>query len=147
MIDIRFLGDEDHDVAAHIWSEGRHSTGLAIPGAATEVQLRERMPRELATGWDAHLAWRGAEAVGFLALKIKLQCLDQIFLLPEAQGQGVGRVLFEFACARMPKGFWLRAAFDDKRACGFYEHLGCKAGERARHPTQGYETVVYRWFP
>jgi len=147
VIDIRPLRDEDHDVAARIWSEGRYSTGLVIPGGATEPQLRERIPRELTFGWEAHLAWRGDAAVGFLALKIKLQCLDQIFLLPEAQGQGIGRVLFEFTCARMPDGFWLRAAFDDKRACGFYEHLGCRPGERARHPTQGYETVVYRWLP
>jgi GNAT superfamily N-acetyltransferase len=145
VIDIRPLRDEDHDVAAHIWDAGRRSTGLTIALAVTEAQLRERIPRELGFGWEAYLAWRGEAAVGFLALKIKLKCLDQLFLLPEAQGQGLGRELFEFACARMPEGFWLRGAADDTRACGFYEHLGCRAGERARHPTQGYETVVYRW--
>jgi putative acetyltransferase len=144
-VDVRPLRDDDHDIAAHIWSRGRYSTGLAIALEVTEAQLRQRIPRELASGWDAYLAWREAEAVGFLALKIKLQCLDQIFLLPEAQGQGIGRVLFAVACARMPEGFWLRAAADDKRACGFYEQLGCRSGERAWHPTQGYETVVYRW--
>jgi len=144
-VDIRPLRDEEHEVAAHIWSSGRYSTGLAIALEVTEAQLYARIPRELALGWEAYLAWRGDVAVGFLALKIQLQCLDQIFLLPEAQGQGIGRVLFDFACARMPGGFWLRAAADDQRACGFYEHLGCRPGERARHPTQGYETVVYRW--
>jgi GNAT superfamily N-acetyltransferase len=145
VIDIRALRDEDHEVAAHIWDAGRRSTGLAIAAAASEAQLRERIPRELGFGWEAYLAWRGEAAVGFLALKIKLQCLDQVFLLPEAQGRGLGRMLFEFARARMPDGFWLRAAADDKRACGFYEHLDCRAGERARHPALGYETVIYRW--
>ena len=71
-IDIRPLREEDYDIAAHIWSSGRLSTGLVIPGSATEAQLRERIPREVAIGWDAYLAWRGEEAVGFLALKLKL---------------------------------------------------------------------------
>jgi putative acetyltransferase len=144
-LDIRPLRDKDHDMVAHIWDAGRRSTGVKIARAVTEVELRERIPREMALGWEAYLAWREDAAVGFLALKIKLQCLDQLFLLPEAQGQGLGRMLFEFACARMPNGFWLRGAADDKRACGFYEHLGCRAGERARHPTLEFETVVYRW--
>jgi ribosomal protein S18 acetylase RimI-like enzyme len=145
VIDIRPLRDKDHDTAARIWLDGWRSTGLAVSRQTKLADLRERIAREVRFGWDAYLAWRGEEAVGFLALKIKLRCLDQIFLLPEAQGQGVGRTLFEFACSRMPEGFWLRTAIENAGACGFYERLGCQRGEVQRHPTLGHETVIYRW--
>lgn len=145
MIDIRPLRDEDHDLAARIWLHGWHSTGLAVSRDTVLAQLRERIPRESAIGWDAYLAWRGDEALGFLALKLKLRCLDQLFLVPQAQRKGIGRALFEFACVRMPDGFWLRTAVENAGACGFYEHLGCRRGEVQRHPTLGHMTVIYRW--
>lgn len=145
MIDIRPLAEEDHDVAARIWLEGWCSTGLTVSRQTRLADLRQRIPREVGLGWDAYLAWRDGEASGFLALKVNLRCLDQIFVLPEAQGQGVGRALFELARTRMLEGFWLRTAVENAGACGFYEHLGCWRREMQRHPSLGHETVIYRW--
>jgi putative acetyltransferase len=137
VIGIRALRDEDHGAAARIWLSG--SMG------ASEAELRARIARELACGWSAWLAWRDGVPVGFLAIQVEARRLDQLYVLPEAQGQGVGHALFEFAKARMPQGFWLHTDAGDARAGAFYERRGCRRGEEQTHPSLGHRLVVYRW--
>jgi ribosomal protein S18 acetylase RimI-like enzyme len=137
--------DADRQATARLWLAGWRSTGLAVARPATESALLERIARELAAGWDAHLAWDDGELVGFLALKPASSCLDQLFVAPDAQGRGIGRALLDFAKDRLPNGLWLRTASDNIRACRFYERNGLRRGETGTHPTLGHQTVVYRW--
>jgi ribosomal protein S18 acetylase RimI-like enzyme len=141
---IRPYREADHPATARLWLASWHSTGLAVAHLATESLLLDRIPRELAAGWDAHLAWENGEPVGFLALKPASSCLDQLFVAPQAQGRGVGRMLLDFAKDRLPNGLWLRTAADNVRACRFYERNGLRRGETQTHPTLGHQTVIYR---
>lgn len=107
--------------------------------------MEARIVRELASGWSVHLADDDAGCpVGFLALKPQSRCLDQIFVAPAAQRRGVGQALLDFAKQRMPEGFWLRMAVDNRAACRFYQRCGFRRGETAAHPTLGHPTVIYR---
>ena len=142
---IRPYGDLDHASASRIWFAGWRSTGLAVAQAATEAGLYHRIPRELASGWSAYLAWQDDLPIGFLALKPAAGHLHQLFVLPEAQGTGVGRTLLDFAKEQLPNGIWLRTAVENIRACRFYERDGFRRGEAAMHPTLGHLTVIYRW--
>jgi GNAT superfamily N-acetyltransferase len=91
----------------------------------------------------------GAAAVAFdttgvfmLEARRDLSILWDIRVAPEAQGQGVGRLLFEHA------GSWSRARECTQMkietqnvnvpACKFYHHMGCQLGEIRRF---GYAAV------
>jgi GNAT superfamily N-acetyltransferase len=146
---IRPYRDEDRDATARLWLASWRSTGLAVALKFSEDELYtlnyERIPRELATGWAIYLGWDDDRLVGFLALKPVTRCLDQLFVLPEAQGAGVGPALLDFAKHQLPKGLWLRTADENRRACAFYEREGCRRGETQTHPSLGHTTVTYRW--
>jgi len=144
-IAIRRYRDQDRTATAQLWLESWRSTGLPVARLATEAGNYQRIAHELAGGWAAYLAWDSDRLVGFLALKPDTGCLDQLFVLPEAQGSGVGRALLDFAKERLPNGLWLRTAADNLRACRFYERHGLRATETQIHPTLGHQTVIYRW--
>ena len=149
MIDIRRYRDEDRAATAHLWLASWRSTGLGVALEPAEADLYalnyQRIANELAAGWLVHLAWDDDRLVGFLALKPETGCLDQLFILPAAQGKGIGRALLDFGKDRLPNGIWLRTAVDNTRACRFYEHNGFRRGEVATHPVLGHLTVIYRW--
>jgi ribosomal protein S18 acetylase RimI-like enzyme len=149
LIAIRGYRDTDLAATALLWLQSWRSTGLAValkPGEAElYVHNLERIPRELAAGWELHLAWDNAKLVGFLALNPTAQQVAELFVLPEAQGRGIGALLLDFAKAALSNGFWLRTAVDNARACRFYERNGCRRGEVARHPSLDHETVTYHW--
>jgi GNAT superfamily N-acetyltransferase len=144
-IAIRRYRDRDRAATARLWLASWQSTGLPVACLATEAGNYQRIPHELAAGWTAYLAWEEDRLVGFLALKPDTGCLDQLFVLPEAQGSGVGRALLDFAKERLPNGLWLRTAAENLRACRFYERNGLRASETQTHPTLGHQTVIYRW--
>jgi len=144
-IAVRPYRDEDRDVLAKLWLDSWRSTGLPVAKLATEAGNYDRIGRELATGWEAHLAWDEDHLVGFLALKPATGCLDQLFVLPEARGRGIGRLLLDFAKARLPGGLWLSTAEDNHRARRFYERNGFRRSEEQTHPSLGHRTIIYRW--
>src|SRR5271154_4253708 len=149
MIEIRPYRDEDRGAIARLWMASWRSTGLSVALEPAEAELYalsyERIARELAAGWVVHLAWEDGRLVGFLALKPEAGCLDQIFVLPEAQGRGIGRALLDFAKDRLSSGIWLRTAAANTRACRFYERNGFTPGESEAHPVLEYPILIYRW--
>jgi putative acetyltransferase len=142
---IRSYRDQDRPAVARLWRDSWLSTGLPVARLATEAANYERIGRELAAGWEVHLAWDEDRLVGFLALTPATECLDQLFIAPEAQGTGIGRVLLDLAKARLPNGLWLRTSADNHRARRFYERNGLRASEKQPHPSLGHQTVIYRW--
>src|SRR5216683_3348262 len=104
---IRPYEDRDLEETAHLWFESWRSTGLAVAKQATEAALRRRIPQELASQWSAYLARdEDDHLLGFLALRPNIGRLDQIFVSPAEQRQGVGLALRDFAQQQRPKGFW-----------------------------------------
>jgi ribosomal protein S18 acetylase RimI-like enzyme len=136
----------DVDETARLWFESWRSSGLSVAQQATEAAMRARIPQELASGWSVYLAVdHNGRLAGFLALKPEIGQLDQIFVAPSCQRQGVGRALLDFAKRRMPKAMWFRTAVDNAGACRFYERFGFRRGETDVHPALGRRTVIYCW--
>jgi len=108
---------------AELWFESWLSVGIEHPVVA-KAELVERLPRELAGRWDLTVAEADGRLLGFLALALSEQRLDQLFIAPDAQGCGVGTALFEVARQRMPDGFWLSTQPANARARAFYERRG-----------------------
>jgi GNAT superfamily N-acetyltransferase len=149
LIEIRPYRDQDRAATAALWMASWRSTGLGVALEPAEPELYrlsyERIARELTAGWVVHLAWAEGRLVGFLALKPKVGCLDQLFVLPEAQGRGIGRSLVDFAKTRLPQGIWLRTAAANIRARRFYELNGFTARKTEAHPVLRHPTIIYRW--
>ena len=110
-----------------------------------DAALRERVDLELSHGWELFVAEGDAGPVGMLAIKPAEHRLDQLFVDPAAQGQGVGRALMAFAKARMPDGMWLRTAVDNVRAAAWYEREGFVLDRAEPHPTFPRVYAYYRW--
>jgi GNAT superfamily N-acetyltransferase len=72
--------------------------------------------------------------------------LDALYVAPEAQAQGVGAALFDWAVQLRPHGFRLWVFRDNAHARRFYEARGCRvlretdgAGNEERTPDVLYE--------
>jgi ribosomal protein S18 acetylase RimI-like enzyme len=133
--------DADFAAVTEIWLESSRSMGIPLPVSLDD--LRARWPRELAAGWQVHIARDGGKVVGFLALKDGK--VDQLFIAPDCQGRGIGKKLLDLAKMELPGGFWLTTAALG-RAEKFYRREGLVRGETSRHRF-GHEVVRYEWRP
>lgn len=133
-----------HATAA-LWLASWRSTGVTLAVEITYDDLAARIPVEIADQWSAFLAWEGDVLAGLLALKPATSCLDQLFVLPDAQGRGIGAALLDRAKGEMPDGMWLRTQAANIRARRFYERHGLRHTESTTDPRLGHQVVIYRW--
>lgn len=122
---LRNYSSADERQLADIWYESWISVGLDTP-IVTKAEMAERLGRELANRWDVTIAEVAGGPVGFLALAMAEQRLDQLFVAPGSQGRGIGHALFQVAIERFPDGFWLATQPANVRARAFYERQGMK---------------------
>ena len=96
--------------------------------------------------WDAvRIAEARCGPVGFHCLLQDV--VDQLFVAPEAQGQGIGSTLLLDVMALRPAGFTLRTFRANRRARAFYEARGLVAIEFGRSEAEDEPDVTYRWDP
>jgi len=133
--------DADFELVTAIWFDSALTMGVALP--VTLGDLRERWPKEIAGGWRVHVLRMDGGIVAFIA--ITASCVQQLFVSPQHQGQGIGKCLLDFAKTRMPDGFYLTTPMVG-RAVHFYEREGLTRGEISRHRF-GHENVRYDWRP
>jgi GNAT superfamily N-acetyltransferase len=141
---IRPYAEADFDAVTGVWFTSWESIGIGLPEPSLQTELRERFPREIAGGWSVYVAATGVEIVAFLALQGNR--LQQLFVAPSMQGNGVGKHLLDFVKAQRPGGFYLTTPTEG-RAARFYEREGLKRGEVSIHPRFGHEVVRYDWYP
>jgi GNAT superfamily N-acetyltransferase len=142
-VEYRQAVEKDFDAIAHVWREGaRSALGPAMELPSVD-ELRSRIDGELASGWVLTVAVRSGGVVGFLALKPRLGILDQLFVLPSAQGQGIGTALLDRAKREMPGGFRLRTAAANEKARRFYLRSGLSFIEEGIHPKNGTAVCHY----
>ena len=109
----------------------------------THAWVREvLLPRQEV--WVAEAAGR---VVGMAALGEEM--LQQLYIHPDVQGQGIGGALFTLATERYPAGFTFYAFQRNARARAFYEARGCVAvafGDGSGNE-EGEPDVLYAWKP
>jgi GNAT superfamily N-acetyltransferase len=147
---IRRAGQDEALIAADLYLESRAAAGELIPPPAHDADDTRRwmrddfMPR--AELWlavdedDAPLALLSLEGDDWL---------EQLYVLPRAQGRGIGSALVEHAKRERPAGLQLWAFASNTPARRFYESHGFVAvehtdgsGNEERAPD-----VRYQWMP
>lgn len=110
----------------------------------------------LAEGWEDDEHWVaevGGEVVGHLRLVLpdaeRVGWVDDLYVLPEHAGQGVGSALLELARARLPEGFGLWAFVSNVPARAFYAGRGLREVEEvpADASPHGQAEVRLAWRP
>ena len=147
---IRRVTADEAFVAADVYLDSRAAAGALIPPPVHDADDTRRWMRDdflpRSESWfavdedDAPLALLSLEGDDWL---------EQLYVLPTAQGRGIGRALIEHAKLRRPAGLQLWAFASNAPARAFYEANGFTAveftdgaGNEERAPD-----VRYRWMP
>ena len=136
---------EEYDEIARVWMDSWVSTGLAQASDFLLAQLRARIPREMENGWSLFVADDRGTIAAMLALHLRKKYLDQLFVVPEYQGRGLGRTLLAFTRQRLPDEIELRCVRENEKAWRWYERERFVFEKEAVEPMTGFVMKYYRW--
>jgi putative acetyltransferase len=143
--ELRPATEADRDAIAEIWHTSASLPGVGPPVMPAARELRERVDREFAAGWQVTVAVREDRVAGFVAIKPAEAILAELFVRPEAIGTGAGKVLLAHAMEAMPAGFTLFTRSGNARARRFYERAGLTFLRNDVHPRAGDPITYYGW--
>lgn len=135
---------DDAIAIGELWFDSWMSTNPVNP-IVTKADLVQRALAELGSRWEVTVAEVDHKLVGFLAVAVAEQRLDQLYVAPSAQGYRIGAELLNVAKRRFPGGFWLKADASNDRARKFYEREGLTL--TGKEIEDGRARMVYRFEP
>jgi ribosomal protein S18 acetylase RimI-like enzyme len=142
---IRPARTEEYDEIARVWMNSFCSTGLEAPSNFLLAKLRARLPLEVDNGWSLFVADDGGTIAAMLALHLPKLYLDQLFVAPEYQGQGLGRKLLAFTRQHLPDEIELRCIRENEKAWRWYQREGFVYEKQQVEPMTGFVMKYYRW--
>jgi GNAT superfamily N-acetyltransferase len=142
---IRAARPAEYDEIARVWMNSWVSTGLEQPSNFLLANLRARISTEMEKGWNLFVADDAGTLAAMLALHLPYRYLDQLFVVPEYQGQSLGRKLLAFTRQQMPDEIFLRCVRENEKAWRWYEREGFVLEKEAVEPMTGFVMKYYRW--
>ena len=142
---IRPARAEEYDEIARVWMESWVSTGLSEASNFLLANLRARVRQEIEGGCSLFVADDGGNFAAMLALHLPDRYLDQLFVVPEYQGKGIGRRLLAFTRQQLPDEIWLRCVRENEKAWRWYEREGFVFEKEEIEPSNGFMMKYYRW--
>ena len=142
---IRPARPDEYDEIGRVWMNSWVSTGLAETSNFLLAQLRARVRREMEQDWSLFVADDNGVLAAMLALHLPRHYLDQLFVAPEYQGNGLGRRLLAFTRQQLPDEIWLRCVRENEQAWRWYEREGFEYEKEAVEPMTGFVMKYYRW--
>jgi ribosomal protein S18 acetylase RimI-like enzyme len=146
-IQLRPLEANDiRDVVA-LWYRAWHHTFPDLRHPEPLSTWERRFRDDLACRGTVWVAEGRGGIVGFIVVMIQEHYLDQIFVDPAHQQQGIGTLLLDKAKALCPQSLTLHTLQRNEQASKFYERHGFIAGHRGVNKINGLPNVEYRWQP
>jgi GNAT superfamily N-acetyltransferase len=142
---VRAATQDDYPVLADLWFDSWMSIGISNETDLSREGVRERFYTEAATRWRLFAAEREGTLVGILALVPEECRIDQIFVVPEGKGAGIGRLLMNHAKSVLPERIVLVTHTDNHRARSFYEHHGFRLDRTEDDPVHRRQKCHYVW--
>lgn len=142
---VRRAGADDAAAVADVYLRSRAGAGTAIPpGVHPDDDVRRHVRDDVLPVHETWLAEVDGVPVGVLVLAG--DDLDWLWVVPEAQGRGVGSTLLAHAQARRPGGLALWVFESNTPAREFYERREWRAVRRtAGDNEEGAPDVRYVW--
>jgi ribosomal protein S18 acetylase RimI-like enzyme len=137
----------DADAIAAVHRVSMRTAMPWLPDLHTEDATRAWVREVLLPQQEVWVAETDGQVVGMAALAAEM--LQQLYIHPDYQGQGIGNALFRLATERYPAGFTFYAFQRNARARAFYEARGCVAvafGDGSENE-EGEPDVLYAWKP
>jgi len=135
----------EYDEVARVWMDSWVSTGLEDASDSLLAKLRVRVPMEVEKGWNLYVADDNGVLAAMLALHLPNRYLDQLFVAPAYQSDGLGRRLLTFTRQHLPDEIWLRCVRENEKAWRWYEREGFVFEKEQVEPTTGRVMKYYRW--
>ncbi|MDR6322131.1 GNAT family N-acetyltransferase [Actinoplanes couchii] len=126
---IRRAGPDDARTVADVLLRGRVGAGDAIPpGVHPDHEVREWVAAVVVPTREV---WLAADPAGepSAVMVIDGDWIDQLYVVPEATGRGLGSQLVELAKTRSPAGLQLWTFVSNTAAQRFYERHGFTVAE------------------
>jgi len=142
---IRPARQDEYDEVARVWMNSWASTGLEDASNFLLAKLRARIPLEIEKGWSLYVADVDGAIAAMLALHLPDLYLDQLFVAPEYQGQGLGSKLLAFTRQHLPDEIELRCIRENEKAWCWYEREGFVYEKEQVEPMTGFVMKYYRW--
>jgi GNAT superfamily N-acetyltransferase len=123
-VDIRRATQADATAATELWLRSRRGAHRLIPPAIhSDAEVREWMADHVIAQLECWVAEdAGQRIVGVLALEA--DWVDQLYVIPDRQGSGIGGGLLDQAKLRQPSGLQLWTFASNSVARRFYERRG-----------------------
>ncbi len=139
-------GESDAAVGVHLAARrGAVAQGTMPPPVHPESDAPRWFAEEVLGRREIWVAESGGEVVGLLVLDEAF--LDQLYVLPEHQGRGIGTALLQLAMSLRPGGFELWVFEVNAPAIGLYERYGMTVVERGDGSgnVEGEPDLRYAW--
>ena len=108
-------------------------------------QLRGRIPEEITNGWHLYAAYDDSTMAAMLAFRTRDNFLSQIFVAPEYQRRGVGKLLMTFVRQNLPEEILLRTDTRNARAIAWYTREGFVRENEEMQDGWSAPQVYFRW--
>ena len=146
---LRAATPSDAGAVADVYLASRRRFLPYAPLAHSEADVRRWIAQHLIPGADVTVAVLNGEIVGLMALSRDDDAgwIDQLYLHPEATGQGIGGQLVTRAKARLGSPIRLYSFQANEGARRFYERHGFRAvefGDGSQNEEQCPD-VLYEW--
>ncbi len=146
-IRLRCYHPNDLEPVVQLWYWSWHSAFPDLQHPQTFQQWKERLQDEIVPNEQVWIAEISEQLVGFIALRENGGHLDQIFVSPEMQRQGVGTALLKKAQELLPAGITLDTLQRNSQARRFYEKHGFQPGRTGTNSINGHANITYHWTP
>jgi GNAT superfamily N-acetyltransferase len=144
-MEIRLAQPYEYEAIAAIWYESASLMDGGAPALDDPSTLPARIIAGIENGWCLKIAVVDDHIVGLLATIPAQRILDQLFVAPDAQRQGIGAALLDEAKQQLPTGFTLRTPVTNAAGHRFYEHHGLRVVKDTAHPITGAPVRCFRW--
>jgi GNAT superfamily N-acetyltransferase len=142
---IRPAQPSEYETIAAIWYESASAMDGGPPALDDPSTLPARILKGIESGWCLNIAVVDGHIVGLLATFPERRILDQLFVAPDAQRQGIGAALLDEAKRQLATGFTLRTPLTNAAGHRFYQRHGLLVLEDKAHPITGAPVRCFGW--
>jgi ribosomal protein S18 acetylase RimI-like enzyme len=146
-VSLRLYHPDDFEAVVRLWYEAWHHNFPELSHPWTYAQWREHFEDRVTAHASIWIAERAGLVAGFLVLQENQGYLDQIFVAPAFQHQGIGTLLINKAKALSPASLFLDTLQSNTKARRFYEKHGFQPGRVGINPNSGLPNIEYQWSP